>query len=119
MACAMRLIRGRLVEARRCRADIAEDCRAVSEVLSRVGDKCTVLVVWTPGPSRTHRIVRFRTIADKDGFWPAEVCPFMTQSGHELSRTPVVGAVRVTFMPLRAIPSPQMFVLKLTPDLRQ
>lgn len=26
-----------------------EDCRAVSEVLSRVGDKWTVLVVWTLG----------------------------------------------------------------------
>jgi DNA-binding HxlR family transcriptional regulator len=49
MACAMRLIRGRLVEARRCRAGVAEDCRAVSELLSRVGDKCTVLVVWTLG----------------------------------------------------------------------
>jgi DNA-binding HxlR family transcriptional regulator len=28
-----------------------EDCRAVSEVLSRVGDKWTVLVVWTLGDS--------------------------------------------------------------------
>ena len=26
-----------------------EDCRAVSEVLARVGDKWTVLVVWTLG----------------------------------------------------------------------
>ena len=26
-----------------------EDCRAVSEVLSRVGDKWSVLVVWTLG----------------------------------------------------------------------
>jgi DNA-binding HxlR family transcriptional regulator len=28
-----------------------EDCRALSEVLSRVGDKWTVLVVWTLGDS--------------------------------------------------------------------
>jgi hypothetical protein len=49
-------------------------------------------------------------------------CLLLTQSGHELSPTPVVGDVPITFMPLRAIPSPQMFALKLrrqTPDLRQ
>jgi len=28
---------------------VAENCRAVSEVLARVGDKWTVLVVWTLG----------------------------------------------------------------------
>jgi hypothetical protein len=26
--------------------------------------------------------VRFWTKADKGGFWPAMVCPLMTQSGH-------------------------------------
>jgi DNA-binding HxlR family transcriptional regulator len=35
-----------------------EDCRAVSEVLSRVGDKWTVLVVWTlgTGPRRFNEL---------------------------------------------------------------
>ena len=35
-----------------------EDCRAVSEVLSRVGDKWTVLVVWTLGdrPKRFNEL---------------------------------------------------------------
>jgi len=35
-----------------------EDCRAVSEVLSRVGDKWTVLVVWTlgDGPKRFNEL---------------------------------------------------------------
>ena len=37
-----------------------EDCRAVSEVLSRVGDKWTVLVVWTlgDGPEALQRIAQ-------------------------------------------------------------
>src|SRR6266566_5302087 len=37
---------------------VAEDCRAVSEVLSRVGDKWTVLVVWTlgGGPQRFNEL---------------------------------------------------------------
>jgi hypothetical protein len=26
--------------------------------------------------------VRYWTKADKGGFWPAEVCPLLTQSGH-------------------------------------
>src|SRR5262252_7067660 len=35
-----------------------EDCRAVSEVLARVGDKWTVLVVWTlgDGPKRFNEL---------------------------------------------------------------
>src|SRR5258708_10304786 len=35
-----------------------EDCRAASEVLSRVGDKWTVLVVWTlgDGPKRFNEL---------------------------------------------------------------
>jgi DNA-binding HxlR family transcriptional regulator len=33
---------------------VAEDCRAVSEVLARVGDKWTVLVVWTLGDGSTR-----------------------------------------------------------------
>ena len=35
-----------------------EDCRAVSEVLSRVGDKWSVLVVWTlgDGPKRFNEL---------------------------------------------------------------
>lgn len=35
-----------------------EDCRAASEVLSRVGDKWTVLVVWTlgEGPKRFNEL---------------------------------------------------------------
>src|SRR6201988_4467900 len=39
---------------------VAEDCRAVSEVLSRVGDKWTVLVVSTlgDGPKRFNEIRR-------------------------------------------------------------
>src|SRR5919108_3319500 len=39
---------------------VAEDCRAVSEVLSRVGDKWTVLVVTTlgDGPKRFNEIRR-------------------------------------------------------------
>ena len=48
-------------------------------------------------------------------------CPLMAQSGHELSRTPVVGA-NAAYVYVRAIPSPQMFILKLrrqTPDLLQ
>ena len=28
-------------------------------------------------------LVRFRTTADDDGFWPAMVCPLMTRSGHK------------------------------------
>src|ERR671930_51945 len=38
--------------------DEPEDCRAVSEVLSRVGDKWTVLVVWTlgDGPKRFNEL---------------------------------------------------------------
>jgi DNA-binding HxlR family transcriptional regulator len=37
---------------------VPEDCRAVSEVLSRVGDKWTVLVVSTlgPGPKRFNEL---------------------------------------------------------------
>ena len=37
-----------------------EDCRAVSEVLSRVGDKWSVLVVWTlgDGPKRFNELRR-------------------------------------------------------------
>jgi len=40
--------------------DVAEDCRAVSEVLSRVGDKWTVLVVATlgDGPKRFNELRR-------------------------------------------------------------
>ena len=34
------------------------------------------------GTKRTIQLRRFRTIADKAGFWPAEVCPPMTRSGH-------------------------------------
>jgi hypothetical protein len=30
--------------------------------------------------------VRFWTIADKDRFWPAMVCPLLTQSGHSTQR---------------------------------
>ena len=39
---------------------VAEDCRAVSEVLSRVGDKWTVLVVQTlgDGPKRFNELRR-------------------------------------------------------------
>jgi DNA-binding HxlR family transcriptional regulator len=39
---------------------VAEDCRAVSEVLARVGDKWTVLVVTVlgPGPKRFNEIRR-------------------------------------------------------------
>src|SRR3569623_2433880 len=39
---------------------VAEDCRAVSEVLARVGDKWTVLVVSTlgDGPKRFNEIRR-------------------------------------------------------------
>jgi DNA-binding HxlR family transcriptional regulator len=39
---------------------VAEDCRAVSEVLSRVGDKWTILVVSElgPGPRRFNEIRR-------------------------------------------------------------
>ena len=35
-----------------------EDCRAASEVLSRVNDKWTVLVVWTlgDGPNRFNEL---------------------------------------------------------------
>src|SRR6476646_5706608 len=35
-----------------------EDCRAVSEVLARIGDKWTVLVVWTlgDGPKRFNEL---------------------------------------------------------------
>jgi hypothetical protein len=29
---------------------------------------------------------RFRTTADKGGFWPAEVCPLLTQSEHSRSQ---------------------------------
>ena len=40
--------------------DVPEDCRAVSEVLSRVGDKWTVLVVSTlgDGPKRFNELRR-------------------------------------------------------------
>jgi DNA-binding HxlR family transcriptional regulator len=40
--------------------DVAEDCRAVSEVLARVGDKWTVLVVSTlgDGPKRFNELRR-------------------------------------------------------------
>ena len=40
--------------------DVPEDCRAVSEVLSRVGDKWTVLVVSTlgAGPKRFNELRR-------------------------------------------------------------
>lgn len=39
---------------------VAENCRAVSEVLARVGDKWTVLVVWTlgDGPRRFNELRR-------------------------------------------------------------
>ncbi|WP_137045504.1 helix-turn-helix domain-containing protein [Pseudolabrys sp. FHR47] len=39
---------------------VAENCRAVSEVLARVGDKWTVLVVWTlgDGPKRFNELRR-------------------------------------------------------------
>src|ERR1700694_5470587 len=40
--------------------EVAEDCRAVSEVLARVGDKWTVLVVTTlgDGPKRFNELRR-------------------------------------------------------------
>src|SRR6266849_4533018 len=40
--------------------DVPEDCRAVSEVLARVGDKWSVLVVWTlgEGPKRFNELRR-------------------------------------------------------------
>jgi DNA-binding HxlR family transcriptional regulator len=40
--------------------DVPEDCRAVSEVLARVGDKWSVLVVWTlgQGPKRFNELRR-------------------------------------------------------------
>ncbi len=39
---------------------VAENCRAVSEVLARVGDKWTVLVIWTlgGGPKRFNELRR-------------------------------------------------------------
>ena len=39
---------------------VAENCRAVSEVLARVGDKWTVLVIWTlgSGPKRFNELRR-------------------------------------------------------------
>jgi DNA-binding HxlR family transcriptional regulator len=40
--------------------DVPEDCRTVSEVLARVGDKWSVLVVWTlgEGPKRFNELRR-------------------------------------------------------------
>jgi hypothetical protein len=37
--------------------------------------------------SAAPAFVRFRSIADKCGFWPAMVCPLMTQSGHSAQET--------------------------------
>ena len=56
--------------------------------------------------------VRFRTIADIAGFWPAMVCPLMTQSGHlvgscdTMTSSGSIGCEMTVPSPIVSVPDP-------------
>jgi hypothetical protein len=63
----------------------SENYPASAAMNSLAEGQLKIVCFWHKADNRcAAKFVRFWTIADKGGFWPATVCPLMTQSGHLL-----------------------------------
>ena len=61
-------------------------CEAVASAVGHNGTRYWAMVIGNWGScGEGAGGCRFRTIADKTGFWPETTCPPMTQSGHPLT----------------------------------
>jgi hypothetical protein len=87
---------GLVIEASEPSQKHASKCPTMSGCGSRSADmpRCPLLAL--SGHSNRTRVVRYWTKADKNGFWPALVCPLMTQQRHWLCTAAMV------FMPVSA-----------------